>query len=266
LGVTKDKEPLKIFLGWDSRERIAYDVCKHSIEMHATVPVEVIPLYHKELRRQGFFQRPWETEAMTGNQRDLIDGRPFSTEFSHTRFLVPELMEHKGWALFMDCDMIVRCDIKNVFDYADGCDDKYATMVVKHKQVVKSGEKMDGSVQQSYYRKNWSSFVLWNCGHKANKAITKDVVNTATGGYLHAFSWLVDEEIGELPPCYNWIEGSSRADLRPEIIHYTQGGPWFDGYKDVMFGDVWETYYRSFMKDDLPQPAAQLNTVNYRSL
>lgn len=252
----------KIFMGWDSREKIAYEVCKHSIERQTSSPHKIIPLYHKELRRQGFFQRPWETEAMTGNTRDLIDGRPFSTEFSHTRFLVPELMKFKGWALFIDCDMIFRCNIKEIFALAD---DQYAAMCVKHRQNVHSSEKMDGSVQQAYYRKNWSSFILWNCGHPSNRGLTKDIVNTATGGWLHGLSWLQDHEIGSLPDYYNWIEGSSRGDLHPRVIHYTEGGPWFDGHKDVAFSEEWWECYKSF-HTDLPEPANQLSTVDYRSL
>src|SRR5688572_18495220 len=136
-------QELTVFIGWDGREKIAYEVCKHSIEKHTKHNVKIVPLYHKELRRQGFFSRPWETEAMTGNMRDLIDGRPFSTEFSHTRFLVPALMKYKGWALFMDCDMVVRCDIQEVFSHIDN---KFAAMCVKHRQNVTTGTKMDGSV------------------------------------------------------------------------------------------------------------------------
>lgn len=257
----KDKE-LVVFLGWDSREKVAYEVCKHSIEKHTHANVKIIPLYHKELRKQGFFKRPWIVDSMTGNYRDLLDEKPFSTEFSHTRFLVPELMGFKGWALFMDCDMIFRCDIKEIFDLAD---DRYAAMCVKHRHTATEREKMDGSVQQNYYRKNWSSFVLWNCGHPANKILTKNEVNTATGGSLHSFSWLQEHEIGALPDYYNWIEGSSRADLHPRVIHYTKGGPWFDGMKDVLYNDEWWRYYKSF-NTDLPDPAVSLSTVDYRSI
>lgn len=256
-----DKQ-LTIMLGWDSREKVAYEVCKHSIENRTNANVKIVPLYHKELRRQGFFRRPWLTGAVDGNSSDLIDQRPFSTEFSHTRFLVPELMKFKGWALFMDCDMIFRCDIKELFDL---CDDRYAVMVVKHRQNVSKSEKMDGSPQQSYFRKNWSSFVLWNCNHPKNKQLTKEIVNTATGGWLHSFSWLEEHEIGCLPDYYNWIEGSSRGDIRPRVIHFSEGGPWFDGHKDVMFSDLWWDEYKSF-NTDLPDPAAQLSTVDYNNI
>lgn len=251
-----------VMIGWDSREKVAYEVLKHSIEMHTTAPLKIVPLYHKELRRQGFFQRPWLTGAMDGNSTDLIDQRPFSTEFSHTRFLVPALMQYKGWALFMDCDMLFRCDIKEIFDLAD---ERYAVMCVKHRQDVKKQTKMDGSQQTSYYRKNWSSFVLWNCGHPANEQLTKELVNTATGGYLHGFSWLKDHEIGSLPEEYNWIAGCSKSDLHPKVIHYTEGGPWFSNHKDALYSEEWWKYYKSFHQD-LPDPADQLNSVDYRNI
>jgi len=252
---------LTVFVGFDTREKVAYDVLKHSIEKHTKSKVRIIPLYHKELRRQGYFQRPWLTGAMDGNSVDLIDQRPFSTEFSHTRFLVPELMNFKGWALFMDCDMIVRCDIQEVFDQID---ERYAVMCVKHRQDVKKTEKMDGSPQSSYYRKNWSSFMLINCGHDSNKQLTRDVVNTATGGWLHALTWLEDHQIGTLPDYYNWIEGCSRADVHPRIIHYTLGGPWFAHYKDVMHSEAWWQYYESF-NEELPDPSS-LPEVDYRGI
>lgn len=253
---------LKVFVGYDGREKVAYEVLKHSIEKNTTADVKVIPLYHKELRKQGYFKRPWVTEALTGNHQDLMDGRPFSTEFSHSRFLVPELMKFKGWALFMDCDMIVRCDIKELFDLFD---DKFAVMCVKHRQEVKKSTKMDGSPQQAYYRKNWSSFVAWNCGHPANKQITKDVVNTATGSYLHGFTWLQDHQIGSLPDYYNWIEGCSRGMEHPRIIHYTEGGPWFHGKKEIMYAQQWDELYHSMM-EMLPDPSDQILQVDYSNV
>lgn len=254
---------LKVFIGWDSREKAAYEVLKHSIEKQTFSKPKLIPLYHKELRRQGFFKRPWLTGAMDGNHIDLIDQRPFSTEFSHTRFLVPALMKYQGWALFMDCDMLFKCDIKEIFEH---CDDRYAVMCVKHNQKIDKQEKMDGSPQQSYYRKNWSSFMLFNCGHRLNKELTPEVVNTATGGWLHGFEWLPDEAIGPLPDYYNWIEGSSPNIERPRVIHYTMGGPWFSSYQDVMYADEWWRMYESFHDQSPPDPSDELLNVDYRDV
>jgi len=30
------------------------------------------------------------------------------------------------------------------------------------------------------------------------------------------------------------------ADGKPKILHYTEGGPWFDGYRDCEYADVWK--------------------------
>lgn len=253
---------LTVFLGWDDREKTAYEVCKFSIEKHTRADVRIIPLYHKELRKQGFFQRPWLTQSHDGNRIDLIDGKPFSTEFSHSRFLVPHLMHYEGWALFLDCDMLFRCDVREVFAHKN---DHYAVMCVKHRQNVKNQLKMDGSIQQSYPRKNWSSFMLINCGHPSNKALTKEVVNTANGTWLHGFGWLKDSEIGELPKDFNWIEGTSPGNIHPKVIHYSEGGPWFLGHKDCAYADTWFDYYKAF-NDDMPDPAGDLAIVDYERL
>lgn len=253
---------LTVFCGWDDREKVAYEVCKHSMEKHTNAKVRFIPLYHKELRKQGFFKRPWLTEANSGNRIDLIDGKPFSTEFSHSRFLIPALMKYKGWALFLDCDMIFRCDIKEIFSH---CDDRYAVMCVKHRHEPKTGFKMDGSVQQAYHRKNWSSFMLINCGHPSNRYLTTDFVNVASGGFMHGLLWLNDSEIGELPKEYNWIDGASPSNIHPKVIHYSVGGPWFHDYQDCKYADEWWSYYKS-LNEDLPHPAGDLCVVNYGGL
>lgn len=191
-------------------------------------------------------------ESDTGNWKDLIDNKQFSTEFSHTRFLVPSLMKHRGWALFMDSDMIFLSDVKKLFDM---CDDRYAVMCVKHQHKVKpEAMKMDGRQQLSYHRKNWSSFVLFNCGHVANVDLTPDRVNCMKGSDLHAFSWLPDHLIGALPNSYNYIAGISpklppECGGMPQVIHYTEGGPWFDECQDVPYGGTWIQEYEDFQQN-----------------
>lgn len=251
---------LKVYIGWDQREKIAFDVCKKSIEHNTYNKVKVVPLCHKQLRRQGWFTRPWLTNAYDGNMTDAVDGKPFSTEFSHTRFLVPALMNYHGWALFMDCDMVWDADIKNLFAM---CDDKYAVMCVKHNHKPAQGDKMDGVPQTQYHRKNWSSFMLWNCGHEANKKLTPEVVSTYPGNYLHAFSWLYDHQIGTLPPDYNWIQDISPAVTKPKVIHYTEGGPWFENYKEVKHADVWWRYYKRWLDSGEYEPIKETINVDY---
>jgi len=240
-----------VYIGWDAREDVAYQVCRHSIYRKIKgMSVDVIPLKHKELRKAGYFSRPWLTHSVDGNRYDLIDMKPFSTEFSHTRFLVPHLNEYKGWALFMDCDMIFTSNIKKLFDMVD---DRFACMVVKHHHNPKEAVKMDDQPQTRYFRKNWSSFVLWNCAHPKNRQITPDFVNSSSGLDMHTFSWLDDNDIGSLPYEYNWIEGLSPkvpgvVDWRPDVIHYTLGGPWFPDYQDVLFGNLWTEEYERWQR------------------
>jgi lipopolysaccharide biosynthesis glycosyltransferase len=230
---------INIYIGYDHREKQAYEVCKHSIIRHATVNLHIQSLNHKDLRKAGLFTREWKIKA-DGTFEDIRDGRPFSTEFAFTRFLVP-FIQKEGWALFCDSDMLFTSDIKELLDIAD---DKFAVMVVKHQYKPEEGVKMDGCKQEAYSRKNWSSFILWNCNHPANKRLTLEQVNFMPGNWLHNFKWLNEDEIGALPEEWNWLEGHSiRRPEVPKNIHYTRGGPWFDGYKNVEYSKEWLAEY-----------------------
>lgn len=245
---------LTVYIGHDGREAVATDVCAHSIRSRTNLPLEIKYLKHRELRAEGLFRRPWTIDADTGNFRDAIDARPFSTEFSHTRFLVPELNSFQGWALFLDSDMIFTSDIKDLISLID---DKYAIMCVKHQHhPPQNSIKMDGRAQLQYYRKNWSSFTLWNCAHSANRRLTAERVNFMMGSDLHAFNWLDDDLIGSIPFRYNYISGISpqmpmngKKPEVPFVIHYTEGGPWFDNCRDVPYADLWMTEYEAWNRD-----------------
>lgn len=219
---------MKIFIGWDSREDIAYKVCKSSI-LTRQANANIIPLKQHKLKSQDMYWRDVDMLA--------------SSEFTFTRFLVPELMNYNGWALFIDCDVILTVDIKELFDLADN---RYAVMCVKHNYTVKEGIKMDGRKQQMYPRKNWSSVMLFNCSHPSNKLLNKNLVNdpNITGAYLHRFSWLKDEEIGSLPHTWNYLVGVYSDIKLPKLIHYTEGGPWFDHYKDCEYSNYWNDELR----------------------
>jgi lipopolysaccharide biosynthesis glycosyltransferase len=147
----------------------------------------------------------------------------------------------------MDCDMILTADIKELFDQAD---DQYAVMCVKHNYTVKEGYKMDGQKQTVYPRKNWSSVMLINCGHPSNKKLTQDLVNDPeiNGAYLHRFSWLKDEEIGSLNHTWNYLVGVYDDIETPKLIHYTEGGPWFENYRNCEFHQLWKNELFDMMK------------------
>ena len=215
-----------IYIGYDTREDIAYQVSKYSA-LKESENIKVSPLKLESLKEQGLY---WRGEDKLG-----------STEFTFSRFLVPELNEFKGWALFCDCDIIFLEDINSLFDLRN---DKYAVMCVQHDYTPKEGTKMDGKQQTLYPRKNWSSLVLWNCGHPSNRKITKDLINhpDTTGKYLHRFSWLNDDEIGVIPHQWNWLVGwyKEPSDGTPKAIHYTEGGPWFESYRNCEYHQYWK--------------------------
>ena len=217
---------LKVFIGWDSREQDAYDVCVKSLKEHASQDLDIVPIIRDTLIETGEYYRP-QPEAG-------------SVEFTYTRFLTPYLADHKGWALFIDCDFLFTKDVAELFAMAD---DKYALMCVKHDYVPRNAVKMDGQKQVSYPRKNWSSCILWNCGHPSNKALTKDIVSSESGAFLHRFQFLEDEEIGEIPLEWNWLEGEyDKPEVPPAVIHFTNGGPWFENWQDVDYADLWRSY------------------------
>jgi lipopolysaccharide biosynthesis glycosyltransferase len=213
----------KVFIGWDPREDIAYQVSEHSI-LFRSPGADVVPLVQSDLRKVGLYTRPVDPLS--------------STEFTFTRYLIPAIMNYKGWALFLDCDIIFLEDTQKLFDLAD---DRYAIMCAKHEYEVKETIKMDNRVQTTYPRKNWSSVMLINCGHPSNRVLTPELVNSETGQYLHRFSWLKDDEIGEFSHEWNWLVSvyNEPKDGKPKAIHYTLGGPWFKDYRNCDYKTEW---------------------------
>ena len=96
---------------------------------------------------------------------------------------------------------------------------------------------MYGAVQTSYPRKNWSSMMLMNCGKL--RLWTKEIVETQTGAYLHRFQDIPDDRIGELPKTWNTLDW---MDDTTKLIHYTNGGPWFEQYLDHPHAAIWFKY------------------------
>lgn len=227
---------MAIFIGHDGREAIATDVCERSIRERSTWPVHIQRLHEPALRHVGLFSRTWALKD--GVKVDCRDNKPFSTAFSFTRFLVPTLMQHSGWAAFVDGDFLFLADPKELFALADP---RFAVMVVQHGPLPESGTKMDGQAQQPYFRKNWSSLILWNCGHPSNQRITPHQVNTMSGQWLHGFSWLEEREIGALPPLWNWLSGIDQQPKTgdPFAVHFTRGHPDMPGYQGSPYCEHW---------------------------
>jgi lipopolysaccharide biosynthesis glycosyltransferase len=210
---------IRVFIGYDSAEEVAFSVLAHSIHARASMPVATAPVMLSQLK--DVFQRPHNALQ--------------STQFSFSRFLTPWLAGYEDWALFMDCDMLMLEDIAELWKLRD---ERYAVQVVKHVHVPKEDVKFLGHSQTKYEKKNWSSVMLFN--NARCKALTPDFVNTASGLELHQFKWLgADELIGELPSRWNHLVGYDRPRRDAAVAHFTIGGPWFEPYRDSEFADEW---------------------------
>ena len=209
---------IPIFIGYDPREAIAFHVCSNSIIRHSSYPVSINPL---------------ALNILKDYEEKHTDG---SNHFIYSRFLVPHLMEYRGWAIFIDGDMLLRDDIEKLWKLRD---ESKAVMVVKHDYKTKMTEKYLGAKNENYPRKNWSSVILWNCSHVANKVITPEFIEIATGAQLHRFTWLADELVGELPKVWNWLPDEFGANQDAKLLHYTLGTPSFHDFATTPMGDEW---------------------------
>jgi hypothetical protein len=124
-------------------------------------------------------------------------------------------------------------------------------MVVKHDYKTKSHQKYLGNINENYPRKNWSSVILWNCNHPKHKILTPHFIANQTGKYLHRFSWLQDDDIGELPKEWNWLATEYPANTHAKLIHYTLGTPCFKDYRNSEMSELWhQTQERSMQGFD----------------
>ncbi len=217
---------LNLFIGYDPNESVAYHTLAHSILRRASAPVSITALVRSQL----------------GNLYRRARGPTESTEFSLTRFLVPALCGYRGWAVFMDCDMLCRADIAELGSCMRSQPDK-AVLVCKHDYVPKTERKFLGQVQTRYARKNWSSLMVFN--NERCKALTSDYVNAASGLELHRFSWLDDGEIGALPLEWNWLVGEYDYKADAKMVHFTIGGPYFAEYRGCDYAGEWFAEYES---------------------
>lgn len=225
--------PRTVFIGYDPREHSAYNVAAHSI-LRRSENVLIHPLSLPLLT--AYVNRPIENR--NGQLWCKISDAPMSTEFANSRFTVP-FIQREGWALFIDCDMVCLSDINKLFDL---CDDDYAVMVVKHGEKDWAASKMNGLRQPAYPRKNWSSVMLINCGHPSHARLrAMDRIYHWPGRDLHAFKWLDDDEIGELPPEWNYLVGVDPIEeaSKAKLMHFTLGGPWFPNWKERPLDNIW---------------------------
>lgn len=214
---------MDIYVGYDSREAVAYHVCVNSLIRTASKPISVTPLALTTFK--GYYQE---------GPRVTLGGYLPTNQFIFSRFLVPSMMDYKGWALFIDGDMIVTEDIGNLFDLADA---KYAVQVVQHDYKTKFPIKYLNQVNGDYPRKNWTSVMLFNCGHPDNRKLTPEYVQHASGKELHRLEWTGN--IGALPIEWNWLADEYGENPNAKLIHYTAGTPCFHDFACTPMASLW---------------------------
>jgi hypothetical protein len=240
---------IHVFIGFDDQQPEAYDVCAWSIKKHSGPNVFVHPLKHRVLREIGLFNRPWMIEE-NGNWKDLQDGRPFSTTFSFTRFLVPQYYEYLGlwhddrnrWAIFVDSDFIFTQPVELLVMDAENTGKTLS--VVKHNYEGKGKPKMDGRDQATYNCKLWSSLMVYDM-FKYDVSDEDLDVNKDDGRSLQTFDWYKPglDNIGSLPEDWNFIPGhSERKTLSASAIHYTEGTPLHPGYEHTKYSGLFNQY------------------------
>ncbi len=218
---------MKVFLGYDPRESVSYHVASHSILRRSSIPVQITPLALTNLG--GDFKR----------ERTPLQ----STDFSFTRFLVPHLCGYKGWAVFMDSDVLMRTDIAELGRLCNLTNFYKAVFVVKHDYTPKDESKFLGERQSKYEKKNWSSVMLFN-NYRCRK-LTPEYVNQATGLNLHQFDWTIEDQIGELEKDWNHLVGEQPPNPSAKLVHFTRGGPWFPEYRKCEFSGEWYEEFKN---------------------
>jgi hypothetical protein len=209
---------MRLFIGYDPREAVVYHVCVNSIVRRASQPLGVTPLALNTLA--GYVERH----------------RDGSNQFTYSRFLVPHLMGWEGWALYIDGDMLLRADVAELWALRD---ERKALLCVQHDYKTRLREKYLGAKNEDYPRKNWSSVMLWNCAHPANRCLTPEFVQKATGAQLHRFTWLADELIGALPREWNWLPDELGPNSHAKLLHWTLGAPCFEEFAAAPMAEEW---------------------------
>jgi lipopolysaccharide biosynthesis glycosyltransferase len=209
---------IDIVVGFDQREAVAYHTFCQSVIDNCSEPVRFTPLVAHNVERKGG-----------------------SNDFIYSRFLVPSLMGYRNWAIFADGDMVCREDIARLWEMRD---DRYAVQVVQHDYQTKHPRKYLGNKNDNYPRKNWSSLILWNCAHIANRCLDKQTIDSVEGSFLHRFGWLNESEIGELPLTWNWLAMEYPGNDNAQIVHYTIGTPCFATYQNCDMSQYWWLSYK----------------------
>jgi hypothetical protein len=156
------------------------------------------------------------------------------TEFSNYRFLIPQLCNHEGRAIYLDSDMIALGDIGELFDADMGGADFLA--------------KADSPDPGQPDLVGWGMSVsLYDCS-KCRFDLDRYVAEMAEGLYTYKdLHWMTPAfrqhhpfTIGKIYPNWNVFD---RYDDQTRLIHYTDLNtqPW--KFPRHPYGDLWFRYF-----------------------
>lgn len=196
---------LRVFVGVDERQPIAYSVAQHSIWKHASKPVQIMPL---------------KLETLPITRRGL-------TTFTYSRYLVPWLCSYQGHALFVDADILVRGDLAELPWAADE-----AVSVVPHTFVKKRGE-----IVSTMFERN--AVMLFNCAKC--EVLTPEFIEKQSPNKLD--SWA--SSIGSLPKEWNHLVGYDEPNPAAKLVHFTMGIPCFPETREDEFAAEWTAAHKN---------------------
>jgi len=219
----RSPETIRLIIGWDEREAVGGHVFLQSVIEKSSLPIDATILTPRLLKEMGV-------------------GTDGTNAFSKARFLTPYLCGFQGYAIFADgADMLCLADLAELWELRDL---RSAVQVVKHDYTPRNRKKYLGTDMEAdnepYPRKQWSSMVMWWCSYVGHRQLTPAFVESQTGGFLHRFSWVPDERIGDLPKEWNWLVDEDNQAKEAKIVHYTNGLPGFRQYDGVSYSDNWK--------------------------
>jgi hypothetical protein len=221
------EETVRVFVGVDRSQLLAVKVLEHSIKRHTTARVEVTPMLDLPV--------PVPKDPRNGQR----------TGFSFSRFCIPKLAGYRGKAIYMDADMQVFKDIRDLWNIPfDGA------KVVIQREVKQTDQNM-GKVNAPKERKKQCAVMLLDCDRLDWKI--EEIVQS-----MNEDKFSYDELMGDLcilaeedvkygvPFEWNSLEF---YDENTCLLHYTDMGtqPWVST-KNVN-GPIWFDEVRRMLAD-----------------
>lgn len=199
-----------IYIGYDERQPVSFNVLTQSIISQASEPVCIIPLKLTALpiKRAGL------------------------TPFTYSRFLVPYLQK-TGLALFLDIDITLNGDICELF---------------REVETQKRNIDMAGAipkaiwVSKNEHKFEWASVMMFECGHPSHLELTPEGVESHSD--LHRIGWLDSDLIGALPREWNHLVGYDKPNEDVKLVHYTQGVPAYPETIECEHSELWHKWHQ----------------------